>query len=87
MADGYRDWKILVVDDEPDVLEVTKLAMRDVTVMGIPINIMTAGSMAEAKELTKGNDTLNLVFAFNYGSRREISEAAQRLAARAVLAM
>jgi undecaprenyl diphosphate synthase len=36
--------------------------------------------MAEAEELTKGNETLNLVFAFNYGSRREIVEAARRLA-------
>jgi undecaprenyl diphosphate synthase len=36
--------------------------------------------MAEAEELTKANDALNLVFAFNYGSRREIVEAARRLA-------
>lgn len=36
--------------------------------------------MAEAEELTSGNEDLNLVFAFNYGSRREIVEAARRLA-------
>lgn len=35
--------------------------------------------MAEAEELTRGNDTLHLVFAFNYGSRKEIVEAARRL--------
>jgi undecaprenyl diphosphate synthase len=39
--------------------------------------------MAEAAGLTAGNDRLNLVFAFNYGSRREIVEAARRLAAQA----
>lgn len=39
--------------------------------------------MAEAEELTKDNDRLNLVFAFNYGSRREITEAARAVAARA----
>jgi undecaprenyl diphosphate synthase len=36
--------------------------------------------MAEAEELTRGNDRLHLVFAFNYGSRREIVNAATRLA-------
>src|SRR6202162_5273379 len=34
----------------------------------------------EAEELTKGNTKLNLVVAFNYGSRQEIALAAQRLA-------
>lgn len=36
--------------------------------------------MAEAAAKTARNDRLNLVFAFNYGSRREITEAARRLA-------
>jgi undecaprenyl diphosphate synthase len=36
--------------------------------------------MADAADLTAGNTTLNLVFAFNYGSRREIVDAARRLA-------
>ena len=41
--------------------------------------------MAEAAQLTARNDRLNLVFAFNYGSRRELSEAARLLAEQAVL--
>jgi len=36
--------------------------------------------MADAAQLTKDNVRLNLVFAFNYGSRREIVEAARKLA-------
>jgi undecaprenyl diphosphate synthase len=36
--------------------------------------------MADAEEVTKDNTDLNLVFAFNYGSRREIVEAARKLA-------
>lgn len=36
--------------------------------------------MAEAETKTKDNTNLNLVFAFNYGSRREIVEAARKLA-------
>ena len=34
----------------------------------------------EAEELTRNNTRLNLVVAFNYGSRQEIANAAQRLA-------
>jgi undecaprenyl diphosphate synthase len=36
--------------------------------------------MAEAEEKTKDNEALHLVFAFNYGSRREIVDAARELA-------
>jgi undecaprenyl diphosphate synthase len=35
----------------------------------------------EAEQLTKNNDKLVLVVAFNYGARQEIARAAQRLAA------
>jgi undecaprenyl diphosphate synthase len=40
--------------------------------------------IAEAEELTASNTTLDLVIAFNYGSRGEIAAAAQRLAREAV---
>jgi undecaprenyl diphosphate synthase len=33
-----------------------------------------------AEEATRGNDTLHLVFAFNYGGRRELASAARRIA-------
>src|ERR1700755_3219229 len=36
--------------------------------------------LGEAEELTRNNTRLNLVVAFNYGSRQEIASAAQRLA-------
>jgi undecaprenyl diphosphate synthase len=36
--------------------------------------------LSEAEELTRGNTKLNLVVAFNYGSRQEIANAAQKLA-------
>lgn len=50
----FNEWNILVVDDEPDVLAVTKLALRDVTVYGLPVKIHTASSKAEAIELING---------------------------------
>jgi undecaprenyl diphosphate synthase len=34
----------------------------------------------EAEELTRGNDKLSLIVAFNYGARQEIARAAQRIA-------
>src|SRR5215469_9299714 len=40
--------------------------------------------LSEAEELTKDNTRLNLIVAFNYGSRQEIARAAQRLAREAV---
>ncbi len=40
--------------------------------------------MDEARELTRDNRAITLVIAFNYGSRREIAGAAQRLAQKAV---
>jgi undecaprenyl diphosphate synthase len=39
-----------------------------------------ASLLKEAEDLTQGNTQLNLVVAFNYGSRHEIAMAAQRLA-------
>ena len=50
----FNEWNILVVDDEPDVLAVTKLALRDVKVYGLPVKIHTASSKAEAIEMLKG---------------------------------
>ena len=36
--------------------------------------------LTEAEELTRGNDKLTLVVAFNYGARQEIARAARRIA-------
>jgi undecaprenyl diphosphate synthase len=40
--------------------------------------------LIEAEELTKNNDGLTLVVAFNYGARQEIARAARRMAEEAV---
>lgn len=41
-------WPILIVDDDPDVLSLTRLALRRVEVLGWPLGLVTAGSGAEA---------------------------------------
>jgi len=40
--------------------------------------------LTEAEELTRNNDGLQLIIAFNYGGRNDIARAAQRLAERVV---
>ena len=54
----FSEWHILVVDDEPDVLAVTRLALKDVRVYGLPVVVHTAASKAEA--ITALNTTLAL---------------------------
>ena len=43
-------WKILVVDDEPAIHQVTKLALRNLTVMGRPSILINALSAQDARE-------------------------------------
>jgi CheY-like chemotaxis protein len=54
----FNEWNLLVVDDEPDVLAVTRLALRDVVVYGLPVKIHSARSKAEAVDLLNGPLTL-----------------------------
>lgn len=43
-----KEWPILVVDDDQDVLSVSKLAMKNFQVDGRPIRLFTASSKEEA---------------------------------------
>ena len=64
-----------------DLAELHKSNVR-VSVIGeradLPADIR--GLLEEAEDLTKRNDGLTLVVAFNYGARQEIARAARRLA-------
>jgi CheY-like chemotaxis protein len=53
-----KEWEVLLVDDDPDVLAVSTLAMKSFTVYGIPIRIHTARSKAEAIELFNSKQDL-----------------------------
>ncbi|MCB0064722.1 MAG: hypothetical protein KDE19_21510 [Caldilineaceae bacterium] len=44
----FKEWEMLLVDDEPDVLHVSKLAMQNFEVYGLPLKIHSARSKAEA---------------------------------------
>ena len=42
-------WRVLVVDDEPDVLLMTRLALQSLTVDGMAVQLHLVGSAAEAR--------------------------------------
>jgi len=66
-----------------DDLHAQGVRMRFAGDMGDPrIPDRNRKHMAEAAEMTASNTRLNLVFAFNYGSRREIVDAARSIAVR-----
>jgi CheY-like chemotaxis protein len=46
-----KEWPILLVDDDPDVLAVSTLAMKNFRVDGRPVKLFTAKSKAEAINL------------------------------------
>lgn len=48
-----NSWKILIVDDEPEVHKVTKLALKDFTFEGKSLKFLDAYSGEEAKQLIK----------------------------------
>ncbi len=64
--------------------DVEKLHAHNVRVRFIGARSGLAPDIAEiiesAEDLTSGNTALNLSFAFNYGSREELADAARRLA-------
>ena len=55
-------WKVLIVDDEPDVHAVTRLAFTDVSFDNKPIKLLEALSAAEAKEILRDNKDIALAF-------------------------
>lgn len=42
------EWYVLVVDDEPDILKLSELVLRNIEVEGTPVRVFTAASKAEA---------------------------------------
>jgi CheY-like chemotaxis protein len=51
-------WPVLFVDDEPDVLTLSRLAVRNFEVYGLPLKVYTAASKAEAIRLLQENAEL-----------------------------
>src|SRR5438067_5319928 len=47
----FKEWEVLIVDDEPDVIQISRLAMRHFEVYGVPLRLHTAKSKAEALQI------------------------------------
>ncbi|MBI5790574.1 MAG: response regulator [Rhodocyclales bacterium] len=58
-ASGH--WKVLVVDDEPDIHAVLRLAMQDMMVEGIPLQLIDAHSAEEAKAILAREPDIALI--------------------------
>ena len=54
-------WKVLVVDDEPDIHAVLRLAMQDMVVEGHPLQLFDAHSAEEAKAMLVAHEDIALV--------------------------
>ena len=53
-----KEIPVLLVDDDPDVLAISRLAMRNFEVFGLPITLYTADSKAAAIELLESRFAL-----------------------------
>ncbi|HLH32593.1 MAG TPA: response regulator receiver protein [Terriglobia bacterium] len=54
----FKEWEVLIVDDEPDIIQVSRLAMRHFEVYGLPLRLHTAKSKAEALQIFKNSPSL-----------------------------
>ena len=55
-------WKVLIVDDDRDVAATTILVLRDVEVEGRPLDLLSAYSAAEAKQILSEHPDIGLAF-------------------------
>lgn len=56
-----RPWKVLIVDDEPDVHSATALAIRDIRYKERGLELLSAYSAAEAVEVLQQHDDVALI--------------------------
>ncbi|AXT37309.1 DUF3369 domain-containing protein [Alteromonas sp. BL110] len=60
-VDDLGSWKVLIVDDEPEVHAVTKLALNDFSLNGKSLEFVSAYSGEEAKSIFKTHDDIAVV--------------------------
>lgn len=54
----FREWEVLIVDDEPDIIQVSRLAMRRFEVYGMPLRLRSAKSKEEALQVFANSPSL-----------------------------
>jgi DNA-binding MarR family transcriptional regulator/CheY-like chemotaxis protein len=61
-GDAGQAWKILIVDDDIEVHEVTQLALNDFRFEGKPLSFISAYSMQGAKQLLQAHPDIAIIF-------------------------
>ena len=60
---GARDrWVVLLVDDEREIHEITRLVLADTSFSGIPVELHSAYSASEAKAFLESHEDTALMF-------------------------
>lgn len=59
--DHVAAWKVLLVDDEPAVHELSRLVLADLAFEGQPVELLSAGSAAQAREMLARHADIALV--------------------------
>lgn len=54
-----KHWEVLLVDDEPDVLAISRLALKHIQVYGIPIKIQECTSKADAIKYLRASSEIS----------------------------
>src|ERR1700757_3717632 len=54
----FKEWEVLIVDDEPDIIQVSRLAMRRFEVYGMPLRLRSARSKEEALQVFANSPAL-----------------------------
>lgn len=60
-AEALTPWTILIVDDEPEIHQVTTMALRDFTYQGARLRFLSAYSAAEAKAILVNEPDIALI--------------------------
>lgn len=60
-ASNAQHWTVLIVDDEPEIHQVTLLALRDFSYQGANLQFISAYSAAEAKSILATHNELALI--------------------------
>ena len=58
-----KHWNILLVDDEPDILAVSRLALKRMTCYGLPLKLHECASKKEAVDFFDNNPEANFIAA------------------------
>ena len=55
-----KPWKILIVDDDHGVHDITRLALKNLTIHNKPLSFTSVYSAKEAKELLEHDDSFSV---------------------------